>query len=51
MKNYDRIFVIVLDSLGSGQCQIQQNLVTSGVDTLDIFLRKWVLWRFQILEN
>ena len=51
MKNYDRIFVIVLDSLGIGQCRIQQNLVTSGWILLDIFLRKWVLWRFQILET
>ena len=30
MKNYDRIFVIVLDSLGIGQCRIQQNLGTLG---------------------
>ena len=51
MKNYDRIFVIVLDSLGIGAMPDSANLVTSGWILLDIFLRKWVLWRFQILEN
>ena len=44
MKNYDRIFVIVLDSLGIGA-------MPDSAKFGDIFLRKWVLWRFQILEN
>jgi len=51
MKNYDRIFVIVLDSLGIGAMPDSAKFGDIGVDTLDIFLRKWVLWRFQILEN
>lgn len=51
MKNYDRIFVIVLDSLGIGAMPDSAKFGDIGVILLDIFLRKWVLWRFQILEN
>ena len=51
MKNYDRIFVIVLDSLGIGAMPDSAKFGDIGVDTFGLFLRKWVLWRFQILEN
>ena len=30
MEKYKRIFVIVLDSLGIGECRILRNLVTKG---------------------
>lgn len=49
MKNYDRIFVIVLDSLGIGA--MPDSAKFGDIGLLDIFLRKWVLWRSQILEN
>ena len=51
MKNYDRIFVIVLDSLGIGAMPDSAKFGDIGVDTFGHILEKWVLLRFQILEN
>ncbi len=51
MKKYNRIFVIVLDSLGIGAMPDSERFGDTDVDTLDIYLRGCRLWTSQILQG
>lgn len=40
MKDYKRVFVIVLDSLGIGAMPVPRNLADEGVDNIWPYLRE-----------
>ena len=48
LKKYERIFVIVLDSLGIGAMPDSEKFGDVGVDT---FWIKWAPWKYQILRS
>ena len=48
LKKYERIFVIVLDSLGIGAMPDSEKFGDVGVD---IFWIKWAPWKYQILRS
>ena len=48
LKKYERIFVIVLDSLGIGAMPDSESLVMWEWIPSDIFWIKWVPWKYQI---
>ena len=48
LKKYERIFVIVLDSLGIGAMPDSEKFGDVGVDTFGHILDKWVPWKYQI---
>lgn len=51
MKKYERIFVIVLDSLGIGAMPDSEKFGDVGVDTFGHILVKWAPWKYQILRS
>ena len=51
MKKYERIFVIVLDSLGIGAMPDSEKFGDVGVIHSDIFWIKWAPWKYQILRS
>lgn len=51
MKKYERIFVIVLDSLGIGAMPDSEKFGDVGVDTFGHILDKMGSWKYQILRS
>lgn len=51
LKKYERVFVIVLDSLGIGAMPDSGKFGMWELIHSDIFWRKWAPWKYQISES